>query len=135
MLIICFVITGVYRDSKSYSMYVDIGQVSEFQSITDHSNSVEFGASVTLSRLVDYLMQKSNQSVTFEPIVSHVKHVASKPIRNVGCSFVIICIGFLKNLICKKGALRKEKPHKELETAKIIGGGLCIKGRWGIQEL
>ena len=94
LLIICFVITGVYRDSKSYSMYVDIGQVSEFQSITNHSDSVEFGASVTLSRLADYLMQTSNQSVTFEPIASHVKKVASKPIRNVGCPFVFISIDF-----------------------------------------
>ena len=55
----------------------------ELQSITDHSDSVEFGASVTLSRLADYLMQKSLQSVTFEPIASHISKVAGKPVRNV----------------------------------------------------
>ena len=98
-------------------MYVDIGQVSEFQSITDHLDSVEFGASVTLSCLGDYLMQKSNQSVTFEPIASHVKHVASKPIRNVAYRLLYLYF-LLKNLVCI-GALLEEKPPKELETAKI----------------
>ena len=74
---------GVYKDFKSYPLYIDIGQVAEFQSITDNIDSIEFGASVTLNRLANFLALKSDQSVTFNPISSHIKQVASKPIRNV----------------------------------------------------
>jgi len=91
-------LSGIFKSTKIPPLYIDVSQVTEFCSVTDNGDSIEFGASVTLSCLADFLTQNSNQSVTFEAdfltqnsnqsvtfesIASHLLKVAGKPVRNV----------------------------------------------------
>ena len=66
----------------------------EFRAITNASDSVEFGASVTLNEVADYLTQRTADSVTFKPIASHLLQIASKSIRNVSNCVVFYAFSF-----------------------------------------
>ena len=78
----CFA-TGIYKAAISFPFHVDISCVQEFLAITNFSDSVEIGASVTLNDVAKHLSQNADQSVTFEPIASHIMQIAGNPVRNV----------------------------------------------------
>ena len=96
---IIYFVLGVYKDYESYPLYIEIGQVYEFRSITTGTNSVEFGASVTLNEMVKYFKQYSSSSVTFEPMSSCIAKVASNPVRNVSKPYVTVLFCFFLKFV------------------------------------
>ena len=57
--------------------------MEELRAINNYDDCIELGASVTLSEMIKTLLKHSDESVTFGAVASHLKKVASVPIRNV----------------------------------------------------
>ncbi|XP_076806780.1 uncharacterized protein LOC143450217 isoform X1 [Clavelina lepadiformis] len=75
--------SGIYKSKSNFGYFLDIGQMEELRAINNYDDCIELGASVTLSEMIKTLLKHSDESVTFGAVASHLKKVASVPIRNV----------------------------------------------------
>jgi xanthine dehydrogenase/oxidase len=47
-------------------------------------SSVQVGAAISLSALIDLLQENQSKSTSFEPLASHLSKIANIPVRNIG---------------------------------------------------
>lgn len=75
---------GVYKNDGPYDLYIDVNSISYLSQwgVTADESWVWFGARVTLSKLIEYLVLLSHP-VLSAPLVAHLKQIANHPVRNV----------------------------------------------------
>ncbi|KFK42798.1 hypothetical protein AALP_AA1G040200 [Arabis alpina] len=76
--------TGYYKDEKQYCRYIDISHIPEISVITKDDRGIEIGAVVTISKVIDALMEESTSAYVFKKIGIHMEKVANHFIRNSG---------------------------------------------------
>ncbi|KAL2608710.1 hypothetical protein R1flu_027283 [Riccia fluitans] len=71
--------SGVYKDFKP-AVYIDISRIPELQRIRQTDSSLEVGAAVTLSKLIENLVKIGGP--VFAELAEHLKKVANAHVRN-----------------------------------------------------
>ncbi|KAB2615213.1 abscisic-aldehyde oxidase [Pyrus ussuriensis x Pyrus communis] len=80
--------TGYYKELKRYDRYIDLRYVAELSMIKIDPTGVEFGAIVTISKVIEALRKKDNGEspsrgeVVLKKIANHMGKIASGFIRN-----------------------------------------------------
>lgn len=76
--------TGYYKEVKQYSRYIDISHIPEMSMIKKDDRGIEIGAVVTISKVIDALMDEDTSGYVFKKIGIHMEKVANHFIRNSG---------------------------------------------------
>ncbi|CAH8309412.1 unnamed protein product [Eruca vesicaria subsp. sativa] len=76
--------TGYYKEEKQYGRYIDISHVPEMSMIKKDDRGIEIGAVVTISKVIDALMDEDTSGYVFKKIGIHMEKVANHFIRNSG---------------------------------------------------
>ncbi|CAH2038928.1 unnamed protein product [Thlaspi arvense] len=77
--------TGYYKEEKRYGKYIDISHIPEMSMIKKDDRGIEIGAVVTISKVIDALMEENTSSAyVFKKIGIHMEKVANHFIRNSG---------------------------------------------------
>lgn len=76
--------TGYYKEEKHYGRYIDISHIPEMSLIKKDDRGIEIGALVTISKVIDALMEESTSAYVFKKIGIHMEKVANHFIRNSG---------------------------------------------------
>lgn len=76
--------TGYYKEEKQYSRYIDISHIPEMWMIKKDDRGIEIGAVVTISKVIDALMDENTSGYVFKKIGIHMEKVANHFIRNSG---------------------------------------------------
>ncbi|KAG9445197.1 hypothetical protein H6P81_016537 [Aristolochia fimbriata] len=72
--------SGVYKERDSYDTYIDLRQIPELLMIRRDGSGVEFGAGITISKMIRVL--KEDQDPIFTKLAEHMSKVASEFVRN-----------------------------------------------------
>ncbi|KAG7595822.1 Aldehyde oxidase/xanthine dehydrogenase molybdopterin binding domain superfamily [Arabidopsis suecica] len=76
--------TGYYKEEKQYGRYIDISHIPEMSMIKKDDRGIEIGAVVTISKVIDALMEENTSAYVFKKIGVHMEKVANHFIRNSG---------------------------------------------------
>ncbi|XP_010483972.1 PREDICTED: benzaldehyde dehydrogenase (NAD(+))-like [Camelina sativa] len=76
--------TGYYKEEKQYARYIDISHIPEMSMIKKDDRGIEIGAVVTISKVIDALMEENSSAYVFKKIGVHMEKVANHFIRNSG---------------------------------------------------
>uniref|UniRef100_H2YPE4 FAD-binding PCMH-type domain-containing protein n=1 Tax=Ciona savignyi TaxID=51511 RepID=H2YPE4_CIOSA len=76
--------SGVYKPISFPKNIININSVPDLSTTFNYSNSVKFGACVTLSNVAKVLKERENDSTTFGNLAHHILKIASVPVRNAG---------------------------------------------------
>ncbi|XP_031475663.1 indole-3-acetaldehyde oxidase-like [Nymphaea colorata] len=111
--------SGVFKRMRYFHHYIDLTHIPELLRIRRDDYGIEFGATVTISKVIDTLLGEemvlgSERGLVFRKIANHLNKVASKYVRNTAS------LG--GNLIM---AQRKQFPS-DIATV-LLGVGSCIK--------
>ncbi|XP_031475190.1 indole-3-acetaldehyde oxidase-like isoform X1 [Nymphaea colorata] len=79
--------SGIYKRMDYCDQYIDLTHVSELSEIKKDEYGIEFGAAVTISKVIDKLLEEekvlgSERGLVFRKIAGHLSKVASKYVRN-----------------------------------------------------
>ncbi|KAG8371087.1 hypothetical protein BUALT_Bualt13G0050400 [Buddleja alternifolia] len=72
---------GYYKETEKYDNYIDLRYIPELSMVKEDNLGVEFGAALSISKVILYLKEKSEE-VVFARIADHMEKVASGFIRN-----------------------------------------------------
>lgn len=78
---------GVYRRSLGLKVFIDISHVEELKTYKLNTDSLEFGAGVTLTEAMDIFTKSAKENKNFEylnELVKHIDLIANVPVRNNG---------------------------------------------------
>ncbi|ESQ36467.1 hypothetical protein EUTSA_v10006570mg [Eutrema salsugineum] len=75
---------GYYKEEKQYGRYIDISHIPEMSMIKKDDRGIEIGAAVTISKVIDALMEENTSAYVFKKIGIHMDKVANHFIRNSG---------------------------------------------------
>ncbi|XP_046849634.1 xanthine dehydrogenase 1-like isoform X2 [Xenia sp. Carnegie-2017] len=76
---------GVYKDDDNdIDVYINIADIPDLNIIKESQSSLLLGAALSLSTVINELIVRSSKSKSFDVLTSHIKKVASVPVRNVG---------------------------------------------------
>ncbi|XP_041041194.1 xanthine dehydrogenase-like isoform X2 [Carcharodon carcharias] len=73
---------GVYKGIY-YKVYIDVKGVPDLYNVTMEPGGLKVWSNVTLSSLIDYLKQYSDQSPSYNVMAHYLLKVANRPVRNV----------------------------------------------------
>ncbi|XP_013666466.2 aldehyde oxidase 4 [Brassica napus] len=76
--------TGYYKEVKQYGRYIDISHIPEMSMIKKDDRGIEIGAVVTISKVIEALMEEDTSGYVFKKIGIHMEKVANHFIRNSG---------------------------------------------------
>ncbi|KAM1757759.1 hypothetical protein ACFX11_006971 [Malus domestica] len=82
--------TGYYKELKRYDRYIDLRCVPELSMVKKDPVGVQFGATVTISKVIESLRKKDNSGSpsrggdVLKKIANHMEKIASGFIRNTG---------------------------------------------------
>ncbi|KAL1188795.1 Aldehyde oxidase 4 [Cardamine amara subsp. amara] len=76
--------TGYFKEEKQYARYIDISHIPEMSMIKKDDRGIEIGAAVTISKVIDALMEENTSAYVFKKIGIHMEKVANHFIRNSG---------------------------------------------------
>ncbi|XP_048383084.1 xanthine dehydrogenase-like isoform X2 [Stegostoma tigrinum] len=96
---------GVYKKDGPYQVLIDVKGIPDLYEVTMGPNGLKVFSNVTLSSLIDYLKQYSDQSPSYNVIARHLLKVANGPVRNAG--------GWAGNLMMKW-------KHREFESDVFV---------------
>ncbi|XP_031475664.1 indole-3-acetaldehyde oxidase-like isoform X3 [Nymphaea colorata] len=79
--------SGIYKNVNDCGSYVDLTHILELSEIKKDDYGIEFGATVTISKVIDTLLEEekilgSERGLVFRKIADHLNKVASKFVRN-----------------------------------------------------
>ncbi|CAN6465035.1 unnamed protein product [Victoria cruziana] len=79
--------SGIYKRTDYCDQYIDLTHVSELSEIKKDEYGIQFGAAVTISKVIDKLLEEekvlgSGRGLVFRKIADHLSKVASKYVRN-----------------------------------------------------
>ncbi|CAA0805958.1 Abscisic-aldehyde oxidase [Striga hermonthica] len=89
---------GYYKETEKYDKYIDLRYTPELSVIRRDESGIEFGAALTISKVIFYLKEKSEVSLgssgnmVFAKIADHLEKLASGFVRNsasIGGNLVI----------------------------------------------
>ncbi|CAA0805951.1 Abscisic-aldehyde oxidase [Striga hermonthica] len=89
---------GYYKETEKYDKYIDLRYTPELSVIRTDESGIEFGAALTISKVISYLKEKSEASLgssgnmVFAKIAGHLEKLASVFVRNsasIGGNLVI----------------------------------------------
>ncbi|XP_043564200.1 xanthine dehydrogenase-like isoform X1 [Chiloscyllium plagiosum] len=75
---------GVYKKDGPYQVLIDVKGIPDLYKVTMGPNGLKVFSNVTLSSLIGYLKQYSDQSLSYNVIARHLLKVANGPVRNAG---------------------------------------------------
>ncbi|XP_041042508.1 xanthine dehydrogenase-like isoform X2 [Carcharodon carcharias] len=75
---------GVYKGDGPYKISIDVKGIPDLYKVTMEPDGLKVWSNVTLSSLIDYLKQYSDQSPSYNVIARHLLKVANGPVRNAG---------------------------------------------------
>ncbi|XP_078070968.1 uncharacterized protein LOC144495034 isoform X2 [Mustelus asterias] len=75
---------GVYKGDGPYEALIDLKGIADLYKVTMEPTGLKVSSNVTLSSLIDYLNQYSDQSSSYKVIARHLLKVANGPVRNAG---------------------------------------------------
>ncbi|KAG8388873.1 hypothetical protein BUALT_Bualt02G0170300 [Buddleja alternifolia] len=73
---------GYYKETEKYDKYIDLGYIRELSVVREDNSGIEFGAALSISKVISYLKDNSNANVVFTKIADHMEKIASGFIRN-----------------------------------------------------
>ncbi|KAL1208829.1 Abscisic-aldehyde oxidase [Cardamine amara subsp. amara] len=76
--------TGYYKDEERFDRYIDISQIPEMSMIKKDEKGIEIGAAVTISNVIDALMEESKSFYVFKKMAAHMEKIGNRSIRNSG---------------------------------------------------
>ncbi|XP_048248147.1 indole-3-acetaldehyde oxidase-like [Haliotis rufescens] len=78
--------SGVYKDDGPFSVYIDLHHIKDLYQIQVTDTSMQFGANMSLSKLIDTLdLKKSEKGYAyFGAIASHLRKIGNVLLRNAG---------------------------------------------------
>ncbi|KAL3828644.1 hypothetical protein ACJIZ3_017446 [Penstemon smallii] len=79
---------GYYKETEKYDKYIDLRYIPELSVVRMDNSGIEFGATLSISKVVQYLREKSKatfdtgEDIVFTKIAEHMEKIASGFIRN-----------------------------------------------------
>ncbi|KAK4482767.1 hypothetical protein RD792_009935 [Penstemon davidsonii] len=79
---------GYYKETEKYDKYIDLRYIPELSVVRMDNSGIEFGATLSISKVVQYLREKSKanfdtgEDMVFTKIAEHMEKIASGFIRN-----------------------------------------------------
>lgn len=77
--------TGYYKEEKErkYERFIDIRRIPELTLVRRDEKGVELGASVTISKAIEFLREKENEPMLAK-LATHMEKIANRFVRNTG---------------------------------------------------
>ncbi|XP_067885711.1 xanthine dehydrogenase-like isoform X2 [Heterodontus francisci] len=75
---------GVYKSDGPYKVLIDMKGIPDLYKVTMEPSGLKVSSNVSLSSLIGYLKQYSDQSASYSVIARHLLKVANGPVRNAG---------------------------------------------------
>ncbi|XP_072923323.1 xanthine dehydrogenase/oxidase-like isoform X2 [Hemitrygon akajei] len=75
---------GVYKKDGPYQVLIDVKGIPDLYMVTMGPDGLKVFSNVSLSSLIGYLQQYSNESPSYTVIASHLLKLANGPVRNAG---------------------------------------------------
>uniref|UniRef100_UPI00398ECDFD xanthine dehydrogenase-like isoform X4 n=1 Tax=Pristiophorus japonicus TaxID=55135 RepID=UPI00398ECDFD len=75
---------GVYKRDGPYEVLIDLKGIPDLYVVTMEPSGLKVSSNISLSSLIGYLKQYSDQSPSYSIIARHLLKVANGPVRNAG---------------------------------------------------
>ncbi|KAL7113652.1 hypothetical protein ACP275_04G073300 [Erythranthe tilingii] len=74
---------GYYKETEKYDKYIDLRYILELSVVRKDSSGIEFGAAISISKVISYLKQQNCESdLICSKVANHLEKIGSEFVRN-----------------------------------------------------